>query len=182
MLLAVGGSLGGCGEAVDRYVVVTGSDTGVYYQVGQAIDAMVRRGDSGIRLSVRTSGGSVDNARQLAAGAADFAMIQNLPQRFEVQIRQGINQDRLPWNGNLEQTKLLRIGMKTVRLGIQGDPWSLTNATGEISQILCGANHEPRHLNEEQGVREAGNSMEPQEFVGSIGQKPGYRTCLKEWF
>jgi len=76
-LVWLGCCLAGCGPREARYVVVTGSDTGVYYQVGQAIDAAARRAEAPLHIGVRTSGGSVDNARQLGAGRADFAMIQN---------------------------------------------------------------------------------------------------------
>jgi uncharacterized protein len=76
-VLAAVALLGGCGEGPPQYVVVTGSTTGVYYQVGQAVDAMVRRNGDDVRLGVRASGGSVDNARQLAADRADFALMQS---------------------------------------------------------------------------------------------------------
>ena len=70
------GWVSGCGDAGDRYVVVTGSNTGVYYPMGQAVDAAVRASGVDVSLRVRTSGGSVANAHALGAGQADFAMMQ----------------------------------------------------------------------------------------------------------
>ena len=66
-----------CEPAGDRYRIVTASEGGAYYPIGQAIARLVHAGDSGIRLDVRPSGGSADNARQLGRGDADFALIQN---------------------------------------------------------------------------------------------------------
>ena len=66
-----------CEPAGDRYLMVTASETGAYYPIGQAIARLVHAGDSGLRLDVRPSGGSADNARQLGRGDADFALIQN---------------------------------------------------------------------------------------------------------
>ncbi|MEX0885974.1 MAG: TAXI family TRAP transporter solute-binding subunit [Phycisphaeraceae bacterium] len=76
-LLAAGLVAGSCDAGGGRYVLVTGGQTGVYYPVGQAIARLLHDGDSGIRMDVRPSGGSQDNARQLGRGDADFALIQN---------------------------------------------------------------------------------------------------------
>ena len=66
-----------CEPAGDRYLMVTASQTGAYHPIGQAIARLVHAGDSGIRIDVRPSGGSADNARQLGRGDADFALMQN---------------------------------------------------------------------------------------------------------
>lgn len=80
LLAGLIGWVGGCGEGAEsanRYVIVTGGTGGVYYPTGGAIGRLVRQGESGLRLDVRSSGGSVANARQLASGSADFAIMQN---------------------------------------------------------------------------------------------------------
>jgi len=76
-------ALAGCGEgdgsadAGNRFVVVTGGQSGVYYPTGGAIGRLVRKAGGDLQFDVRTSGGSVANARQLQRGAADFAILQN---------------------------------------------------------------------------------------------------------
>jgi TRAP transporter TAXI family solute receptor len=59
----------------DRFVIVSGGQTGVYYPTAGAI-AKLARGE-GMQLEVQSSGGSVANARLLDAGNADFAIMQN---------------------------------------------------------------------------------------------------------
>jgi len=75
-----GGEGSGEGEAASgqrgqRLVIVSGGQTGVYYPTAGAIAQLVRGQD--MQMEVQSSGGSVANARLLAAGNADFAIMQN---------------------------------------------------------------------------------------------------------
>ncbi|MEX2388228.1 MAG: TAXI family TRAP transporter solute-binding subunit [Phycisphaeraceae bacterium] len=69
----------GCGDgpATQRFVLVSGGQTGVYYPTASAIASVTRRADGNIRLDNRPSGGSVNNARMIASGEAQFALMQN---------------------------------------------------------------------------------------------------------
>lgn len=77
----IGGGLVGCGERdgreTRRHVIVSGGQGGVYYPTAGAIARLAGQVDPNLRLDVRTSGGSVSNARLMQQGSADFALIQN---------------------------------------------------------------------------------------------------------
>jgi len=78
-------TLAGCGDAPDgenaspqratRHVIVSGGQTGVYYPTAGAIAKLART--QNLQMEVQSSGGSVANARLIAAGNADFAIMQN---------------------------------------------------------------------------------------------------------
>ena len=68
--------LSGCGES-ERYRLVSGGQTGVYYPTAMAIGRLVGTIDPDLALTVQTSGGSVANARLLAGAEAEFAIMQN---------------------------------------------------------------------------------------------------------
>ena len=77
----------GCGESdapsagapggMQRYRLVSGGQTGVYYPTAMAVGRLVKNVDASLELTVQTSGGSVANARMLARGDAEFAILQN---------------------------------------------------------------------------------------------------------
>lgn len=73
-----GGAAGAAAEA--RFVEIgTGGVTGVYYPTGGAICRMVnaRSDEHGIRCSVETTGGSIDNIEGLRAGTIEFGIAQS---------------------------------------------------------------------------------------------------------
>ena len=79
--------LSGCGESdtpsgdtsggMQRYKLVSGGQTGVYYPTAMAISRLLKNVDPNLELTVQTSGGSVANARMLAREDAEFAILQN---------------------------------------------------------------------------------------------------------
>lgn len=71
------GSGGAQSGGVQRYVFASGGQTGVYYPTAGAIAGLTQQADPAVELTVQTSGGSVANARMLASGDADFAILQN---------------------------------------------------------------------------------------------------------
>jgi TRAP transporter TAXI family solute receptor len=58
---------------IDRLVVATGVDGGVYHTYGQAIGAAAREAFPGAAVDVRDTAGSVQNLRMIADGQADLA-------------------------------------------------------------------------------------------------------------
>jgi hypothetical protein len=50
-------------------------------------------------------------------------IIHGLPQRFEVEIGQRVDEVLTTGNSHLKQAKLLRIGMQRVSLRIESDPF-----------------------------------------------------------
>ena len=70
-------ALGGCGDSGDSYTLVSGGQTGVYYPTAMAVSRLLKNIDPSLELTVQTSGGSVANARKLAQGDAEFAILQN---------------------------------------------------------------------------------------------------------
>ena len=68
----------GCGSSDRVFLTMgTGSQTGVYYPVGNAIKAVVEQDpDNVLRVSVATSGGSVQNINDVMSGAIQFGIAQ----------------------------------------------------------------------------------------------------------
>ena len=71
----------------------------------------------------------------------DLVVIHRLPDRFQVEVGEGIHEDGFARDGDLEQAQLLRVGMEGVRFGVECDPFGLPNACGEIPQLGGGADH-----------------------------------------
>jgi len=77
-MLAMGGA--GATAAEQRFISVgTGGVTGVYYPAGGAVCRLVNkdRKKHGIRCSVESTGGSVDNVNMIRAGELDFGVVQS---------------------------------------------------------------------------------------------------------
>ena len=68
----------GCGNSERTFLTIgTGSQTGVYYPVGNAIKQVVENDTEGrLRVSVATSGGSVQNINDVLSGAIQFGIAQ----------------------------------------------------------------------------------------------------------
>ena len=67
-------------SAVDKFITIgTGGVTGVYYPAGGAICRLVNRGRKvhGIRCTVESTGGSIDNIQALRNGDIDIAVAQS---------------------------------------------------------------------------------------------------------
>ncbi|MCC5843871.1 MAG: TAXI family TRAP transporter solute-binding subunit [Verrucomicrobia bacterium] len=70
--------LAACGSSDRTFITLgTGSQTGVYYPVGGAIKQVVEQATDGdLRVSVATSGGSVQNINDVLSGAIAFGIAQ----------------------------------------------------------------------------------------------------------
>lgn len=71
---------GSVSAADQRFVIIgTGGVTGVYYPTGGAIARLVNKGkkEHGIRASVESTGGSVDNLNAIASGELDMGVAQS---------------------------------------------------------------------------------------------------------
>lgn len=68
----------GCGGPGRRFVTVgTGSVTGVYYPVGNALCKLLNESDAGIKATAESTGGSVFNVNAIIAGDLEFGMVQS---------------------------------------------------------------------------------------------------------
>ncbi len=78
MTLVVTALISACGsDDPDEYVFFSGGESGVYYPTAQTIAGLANKAEDGFSITVKTSGGSTENARALADGSADFALIQS---------------------------------------------------------------------------------------------------------
>ncbi len=70
--------LAACGNGERTFLTIgTGSQTGVYYPVGNVIKQVVEQESEGrLRMSVATSGGSVQNINDVMSGAIQFGIAQ----------------------------------------------------------------------------------------------------------
>ena len=70
--------LNACGNSDRTFLTIgTGAQTGVYYPVGNAIKQVVENDTEGsLRVSVATSGGSVQNINDVLSGAIQFGVAQ----------------------------------------------------------------------------------------------------------
>jgi TRAP transporter TAXI family solute receptor len=73
------GASGALAQGQTFITIGTGGVTGVYYPTGGAICRLVNKGrkEHGVRCSVESTGGSVDNARSIREGELDFGVIQS---------------------------------------------------------------------------------------------------------
>ena len=58
-------------------VLATGSSSGTYHRVGVALADLINGREPGFRITLRTTGGSVENVKLLDSGEADLAIVQN---------------------------------------------------------------------------------------------------------
>lgn len=77
LALSAGCDQQGGGDAAQRYVMVSGGQSGVYFPTAGAIARLASKADPAVQIDVQTSGGSVENARLIGGGDAQFAIMQN---------------------------------------------------------------------------------------------------------
>ncbi|MEG1778424.1 MAG: TAXI family TRAP transporter solute-binding subunit, partial [Angelakisella sp.] len=73
-------SLGGCGaKKAANLVMATGGTSGTYFALGGAMAGQVNSylKDSGVKITATSTGASKENIRNIAAGEADLALVQN---------------------------------------------------------------------------------------------------------
>lgn len=72
-------NLTGCGDSLSRkeYTIATGSKSGVYYSVGEALDKVLKAKYPDTTIKVIETDGSVDNIQLLKEGKVDMALIQS---------------------------------------------------------------------------------------------------------
>ncbi len=78
-ILIIGGLTGCGGSSLSRteYTIATGSKSGVYYPIGEALAMILKKSFSGVTLNVVETAGSVENLQQLRDGKVDLALVQN---------------------------------------------------------------------------------------------------------
>ena len=72
-------NLTGCSEAPSRkeYTIATGSKSGAYYSVGEALDKVLKSKYPDVTIKVIETEGSVDNIQMLKEGKVDMALVQS---------------------------------------------------------------------------------------------------------
>ena len=84
----------------------------------------------------------VEQVQVVVRGVEDqLVLVERLPDRFEVEVRQRVDEIGAVRDGDLQQAELLRIGMEAVGLGIDADPRSILDAGREVAQFGGGLNH-----------------------------------------
>ena len=66
---------------------------------------------------------------------------QNLIDRGQAHGRKWIEQFIGSWNAHLDEAQLFGVGVKTVCLGIQGDPFRGTKSRKKVFQLLIRIDH-----------------------------------------
>src|SRR5690606_32311707 len=64
-------------------------------------------------------------------------------ERPQIETRQRIHQQLAAWMAQLQQTKLLRVRVQTVRLGVEGDPPRMSQFLEGLGEPLGRVNHPP---------------------------------------
>lgn len=79
MLTAFAFSFGYQAQAADTtYITIgTGGQTGVYYQVGQAVCMLVNRDNANVKCTAPSTGGSIDNINAIREGNLDMGVAQS---------------------------------------------------------------------------------------------------------
>ena len=78
LLLMAG--LTGCGSSSlsrTEYTIATGSKSGVYYPIGEALAMILKQAFPGVTLNIMETAGSVENLHLLRDGKVDMALVQN---------------------------------------------------------------------------------------------------------
>ncbi|MBU1107540.1 MAG: TAXI family TRAP transporter solute-binding subunit [Candidatus Riflebacteria bacterium] len=72
--------LAGCGgsdPSRTEYTIATGSKSGVYFPIGEALAVILKKTFPNVTLKVLETGGSVENLQLLRDGKVDMALVQN---------------------------------------------------------------------------------------------------------
>lgn len=80
LALGMMATAGATGARAETFITIgTGSETGVYFQVGQAICSLVNRGtsDHDIKCTAPSTGGSIDNINAIKAGDRGMGVAQS---------------------------------------------------------------------------------------------------------
>jgi hypothetical protein len=69
----------GCGSSLSKneFSIATGSKSGVYYPIGQALDKILKKTYADAGFKVLETAGSVENIQLLQEGKVDLALVQN---------------------------------------------------------------------------------------------------------
>jgi len=78
-LLIIAGLTGCGGSSLSRneYTIATGSKSGVYYPIGEALAMILKKSFPGVTLNILETAGSVENLHLLRDGKVDLALVQN---------------------------------------------------------------------------------------------------------
>ena len=72
-----------------------------------------------------------------------LVLFQLQPKRLQIQLRQRINQIIAVDRAHLDETKLFRVGVQTVRFSVQGQPVRRADGRQVLSQFQVRINHSP---------------------------------------
>jgi hypothetical protein len=89
-------------------------------------------------------------------------LIEGIPKRLQIDIRQRINQIIPAGNAHLNEAKFLRIRVQTVRLGVHGQPFGLAQGGQQRLKLIVVVNH-ARRVN-----RKNAPDVEPWALYGSL--------------
>ncbi|MFZ5953451.1 MAG: TAXI family TRAP transporter solute-binding subunit [Candidatus Rifleibacteriota bacterium] len=69
----------GCGSSLGKqqYQLATGSKSGVYYPIGEALDMILKSVHPNTSFNIVETAGSIENLKLLSEGKADLALVQN---------------------------------------------------------------------------------------------------------
>ncbi|GAB4274482.1 MAG: TAXI family TRAP transporter solute-binding subunit [Candidatus Rifleibacteriota bacterium] len=72
-------SIVGCGSSLSKteYTLATGSKSGVYYPIGEALNKILKNTFPNCSIKVIETAGSIENIQLLKDGKADLALVQN---------------------------------------------------------------------------------------------------------
>ncbi len=78
-LLIIAGLTGCGGSSLSRneYTIATGSKSGVYFPIGEALGMILKKAFPDVALKVVETAGSVENLQMLRDGKVDLALVQN---------------------------------------------------------------------------------------------------------
>lgn len=78
-LLIIAGLTGCGGSSLSRneYTIATGSKSGVYYPIGEALASILKKSFPAVTLNIMETAGSVENLQLLRDGKVDMALVQN---------------------------------------------------------------------------------------------------------
>lgn len=72
-------TLTGCGSSLSKpqFSLATGSKSGVYYPIGEALDSILKQAHPNNSFNIIETAGSIENIGLLVEGKADLALVQN---------------------------------------------------------------------------------------------------------